>query len=89
MLHVVNDNKLGSHVVRVSVPAKPLVISYPPHQVRVFKDRNDYVPNFHKITTAYNEKEKPNPSNQYSNNYQKTAYKTSTQESGIQNWFRI
>ena len=91
MLAYVNDNKLGSHVVRVSVPNNRKPISYPPHQIKHFQDRKDYVPNFHEVKLAYNPGEKPKPSNQYSNNYQKitTKIEPTTQESGIHQWFRL
>ena len=92
MLSWVNDNKLGSHVVRVNVPVQPIRLDFAPHQTKQFKDRNDYVPNFHKqAPLAYNPGGKPKPSNQYSNNYQKTTTKdtTTTKESGIHGWFRL
>ena len=92
MLSVVNDNKLGSHVVRVNVPVEPIKIDSPPHQTKQFKDRHDYVPNFHKqAPLAYNPGEKSKPSNQYTNNYQKTTTKIepTTKESGIHSWFRL
>lgn len=89
-LQYVNDNKLGSHVVRVNVPTQPFKADTPPIQRRTFKERNDYVPNFHEVKTAYNEgNEKPSPSNQYTNNFQKIPYTQSTNESGIHGWFRI
>ena len=87
-----NDNKLGSHVVRVAVPVQPFSLDAPRHQTRQFKDRVDYVPNFHKqAPLAYNPGEKPSPSNQYTNNYQKTTTKIEpiTKESGIHDWFRL
>ena len=92
MLSVINDNKLGSHVVRVNVPTQPLKIDSPARKTLQFKDRNDYVPNFHKqAPLAYNPGEKPKPSNQYTNNLQKTTTKDEpiTHESGIHSWFRL
>ena len=92
MLAIVNDNKLGSHVVRVNVPPVPLKLNIPPRKQLHFKDRNDYVPNFHQMAPlAYNPGGKPNPNNQYSNNWQKTTTKNepTTQESSIHNWFRL
>ena len=92
MLSVVNDNKLGSHVVRVNVPVKPITINSPPHQTKQFKDRHDYIPNFHKCAPlAYNPGEKPGPNNQYTNNWQKTDTKSepTTHESAIHSWFRL
>lgn len=90
MLRVVNDNKLGAHVVRINVPIAPLKLDFPPARKRVFNARgNVYIPNFHEITIAYNPGEKPKPSNQYTNNYMKTAYKTSSHESAINSWFRL
>ena len=89
MLSVVNDNKLGSHVVRISVPYTPKPISYPPPQKLFFRDRHDYVPNFHEVKLAYNPGEKSKQSNSWTNNYQKTIYKTSTQESAINSWVRL
>ena len=92
MLKVVNDNKLGSHVVRVAVETQPLRLDFAPHQTKQFKDRHDYIPNFHKMAPlAYNPGEKPKPSNQYSNNYVKTTTKDipTTKESGIHQWFRL
>ena len=47
MLSIVNDNKLGSHAVRANVPVAPIRVNFPAHQVVSFKDRHDYVPNFH------------------------------------------
>ena len=72
MLRIVNDNKLGSHVImeRVKVERKPFDI--PAHKTLHFKDRQDYVPNFHKASPlAYNPGEKPGPQNSYTNNWQK------------------
>ena len=92
MLSVVNDNKLGSHVVRVNVPVQPLKIDAPSHQTKQFKDRYDYVPNFHKqAPQAYNTGEKSGPNNSYTNNLMKTTTKIepTTQESGIHSWFRL
>ena len=92
MLRVVNDNKLGSHAVMIKVPTPALRIDFPAPQVLRFKDRHDYVPNFHKqAPLAYNPGEKPKPSNSYTNNWQKTTTLTepTTKESGIQNWFRL
>ena len=92
MLSIVNDNKLGSHVVRMNVPVKPLKIDAPPHQTKQFKDRHDYVPDFHKqAPLAYNPGEKPGPNNQYTNNWQKTDTKSepTTHESAIHSWFRL
>lgn len=92
MLAVVNDNKLGSHVVRVSAPVKPLHIDVPAHQTVQFKDRHDYVPNFHKqAPLAYNPGEKSGPNNSYTNNLRKTTTTNppTTKESPIHGWFRL
>ena len=92
MLSVVNDNKLGSHVVRVNVPVQPLHLNFAPHQIKHFKDRKDYIPDFHKqAPLAYNPGEKSKPDNSYTNNWQKTTTKIepTTQESGIHGWFRL
>ena len=92
MLTIVNDNKLGSHVVRVSVPVPPLKLDFPAHQTKHFKDRRDYVPDFHKqAPLAYNPGEKPKPANQYENNYQKTTTKDTptVHESALNSWFRL
>ena len=89
MLRIVNDNKLGSHCVMVRVPIPPLKIDYPKHKDVQFKPRPKLVPELKNQPLAYNPGGKPKPSNQYTNNYMKTAYKTSTQESGIHEWFRL
>ena len=92
MLKVVNDNKLGSHVIIEHVAVPPLRLDFPAHKIVRFKDRNDYVPDFHKASPlAYNPGEKPGPQNSYTNNWQKTTTKTepTTQESALQNWFRL
>ena len=77
MLRVVNDNKLGSHVIMERVPVinRP-PINHPPHKVIRFKSRNDYVPDFKgPEPLAYNPGEKPGPQNSYTNNWQKTTTK--------------
>ena len=79
-------------MVRIDVPHRTVKIDTPPHKTLHFNDRHDYVPDFHKVAPkAYNPGEKPSPKNQYTNNYQKTTTKLepTTQESGIQSWFRL
>ena len=93
MLRVVNDNKLGSHVImeRVKVQRKPL--DFPQRKVLKFKPRPDNnIPNPNKASPlAYNPGEKPGPQNSYTNNWQKVESKTepTTRESAINDWFRI
>ena len=92
MLRVVNDNKLGSHVIMERVPVinRP-PINNPPHKVIRFKIRNDYVPDFKgPEPLAYNPGEKPGPQNSYTNNWQKVESLTTpvTKESAIHDWFR-
>ena len=91
-LQIVNDNKLGSHVVRVNVPIQPLKIDSPPHQTKQFKIKTPYVPNFHRqAPLAYNPGEKPGPNNSYTNNFMKTTTKTepTTHQSPIDSLFRL
>ena len=92
MLRVVNDNKLGSHVIMERVPViKRAPIQSPPHKTLHFYRPNDYVPNFNKVAPlAYNPGEKPGPQNSYTNNWQKVETKTepTTHESAIHDWFR-
>ena len=75
MLHVVCDNKLGSHVVYEPQPKPVFNLDFPAHKVKTFKIKVPSVPDFSYEPPAYNEHEKPNPSNSYTNNWQKTTTK--------------
>ena len=75
MLSIVNDNKLGSHVVYMRAPKPPFQLDFPAHKVKTFKIKVPSVPQFNYEPPAYNEHEKPNPNNEYTNNWQKTTTK--------------
>ena len=75
MLRVVNDNRLGCHVVYEPVKKPPFNLDFPAHKVKVFKIKVPDVPKFNYEPPAYNEHEKPGPNNQYTNNWQKTTTK--------------
>ena len=74
-IHYVNDNRLGCHVVYERTPKPPFNLDFPAHKVKVFNIKTPYVPSFKSEPIAYNPGEKPNPSNSYTNNYQKTTTK--------------
>ena len=75
MLRIVNDNKLGCHVVYERAPKPPFQLDFPAHKVKTFKIKVPYVPTFNYEPPAYNQHEKPNPNNEYTNNWQKTTTK--------------
>ena len=86
MLRVVNDNKLGCHVVYERAPKPPFNLDFPAHKVKTFKIK---VPEFNHEPICYNPGEKPKPSNEYSNNWLNTNYKVQTQLSAIDDPFRL
>ena len=89
MLHVVNDNKLGSHIIYEPKTKPPFNLSFPAHKVKVFKIKVPEVPDFSNEPICYNPGEKPKPSNEYSNNWLNTNYKVQTQLSAINDPFRL
>ena len=87
----VNDNKLGCHVVYELTPRPHFNLDFPAHKVKVFNIKTPYVPSFKSEPIAYNPGEKPNPSNSYTNNWQKTTTKLepTTHLSAINDLFRL
>ena len=90
-LQVVNDNRLGSHVVYMRTSKPPFSIDHPARPIRSFKIRVPFVPQFKHEPLAYNPGTKPKPTNQFINNYQKTMTKNepSTHQSPIDSLFRL
>ena len=89
MLRVVNDNKLGCHVVYERAPKPPFNLDFPAHKVKTFKIKVPAVPEFNHEPICYNPGEKPKLSNEYSNNWLNTNYKVQTQLSAIDDPFRL
>ena len=91
MLRVVNDNKLGCHIIYERMTKPEFKLDFPAHKVKVFKIKTPYVPSFKSEPIAYNPGEKPNPSNSYTNNWQKTTTKLepTTHLSAINDPFRL
>ena len=88
MLRIVNDNKLGAHVVLVNVPVPPLKIDSPPPKTIRFKPRPKLdFPTCENKALAYNSFGRPKLSNQYTNNYPNVHYKLTTRGSAIDDWF--
>ena len=91
MLHVVNDNKLGCHIIYERVSKPPLRLDHPARPIRGFRIRTPYVPSFKTEPLGWNPGSKPKAHNQYINNYQKTTTKNepTTKESPIDSLFRL
>ena len=90
-LVVVNDNKLGSHVIYERKAKPPLHIDHPAKSSIGFRIKVPYVPNFKTEPLGWNPGSKPKPHNQYINNYQKTTTKNepTTKQSPIDSLFRL
>jgi len=91
MLHAVNDNKLGSHIIYEPKVKPAFKLDFPAHKVKTFNIKVPYVPDFKSEPIAYNPGEKPKASNEYSNNWQKTTTKLepTTHLSAINDLFRL
>ena len=91
MLRVVNDNKLGSHIVYERAKKPPFNLDFPAHKVKTFKIKVPYVPKFNYEPPAYNPGEKPNINNSFTNNWQKitTKLEPTTDLSAFDNLFRL
>ena len=91
MLRIVNDNRLGCHVIYERVQKPPLHIDHPAKSSIGFKIKTPYVPQFKNEPLGWNPGSKPKPYNQYINNYQKTTTKNepTTHQSPIDSLFRL
>ena len=92
MLKVVNDNKIGSHVIMVPPHSKYVSLEWPAHNKRIFpKDNPTVTPKFNSCKPkAYNRNMTPLKDNSYSNNYNRstTMLEPHTKESCINNLIR-
>ena len=91
MLRVVNDNRLGSHIVYERKAKPPLVLDHPAKSSIGFKIRTPYVPSFKHEPLGWNPGSRPKSQNQYINNFQKTTTKNepTTRQSPIDSLFRL
>ena len=90
-LRVVNDNRLGSHVIYERTFKPPFHIDHPAKPIRGFKIRVPFVPQFKHEPLGWNPGTRPKTGNQFINNYQKTMTKNepSTHQSPIDTLFRL
>ena len=90
-IRYVNNNRLGCHVIYERTAKPAFTLDFPAHKVKVFKIKVPSVPSFNYEPIAYNPGEKANPSNSYTNNYQKTTTKLepTTHLSAINDLFRL
>ena len=91
MLHIVNDNRLGSHVIYERKTKPPLHLDHPAKSTIGFKIKVPYVPQFKHEPLGWNPGTQPKTNNQFINNYQKTTTKNepSTHQSPIDSLFRL
>ena len=91
MLHVVNDNKLGSHVIYERTVKPPMRLDFPAKPKIGFRIKVPSVPSFHTEPLGWNPGSRTKPSNQYINNYQKTMTKDepTTSQPPIDSLFRL
>ena len=90
-LRVVNDNRLGSHIVYERKYKPPFQLDFPARPIRSFKIRTPYVPSFKHEPLGWNPGSRPKSQNQDINNFQKTTTKNepTTRQSPIDSLFRL